>query len=82
MNQWPIIDATLVNTCSTCAGDWDEGLEIAEQAAKAQRRSDWQHAWAQAAAELRQLADTFPPEIAEWLNAMSDDWEERAKEED
>ena len=82
MNQWPIIDAASVNC------DWDEGLEIAEHAAEAQRRSDWQHAWAQAATELRVLTDADYLDGDGYyvlrttdLDALATTWEQRAKEE-
>ena len=78
-HPWPLVDVALVTA------DWDDGLDIATHAAAAQRLSDWQHAWAQASAELRGLVSTLGDvsfqqtgratmlEIADW-------WEQRAKE--
>ena len=80
-HPWPLVDVALVTA------DWDDGLDIATHAAAAQHRSDWQHAWVQAAAELLKLDDVSRDDLTPALHKMIFDigklafkWEQRAKE--
>ena len=76
-HPWPLVDVALVTA------DWDDGLDIATHAAEAQRLSDWQRAWMQAAAELDYTIPWQDPDTTEEagrLWALVAKWEQRAKE--
>ena len=69
-HPWPLVDYIAVARANQLIRE-------------AQRRSDWQHAWAQASAELREELQFWvlrsPSQNETVLEELADGWEQRAK---